>query len=70
MNELDMTRVETIVELNDAFNKAIVDITKMHGDDPRLPHMIASAYTMSINQIDKLSPGFTGFMIKMLEDKL
>lgn len=69
MNELDMARVETVMELNNEFVTAIKKIVKSHGDDPRLAHIIASAYTMSINQIDSLSPGFNKFMIAMLTNE-
>ena len=69
MNELDMARVEMVIELNNEFVIAIKKIVKTHGDDPRLAHIIASAFTMSIGQIDKLSPGFNDFMIVMLKDE-
>ena len=67
MNEVQMARAETIVELSCSINDAIVEISKRHGNDPHLSAIVASALAMSINSIDKLSPGFNTFMVKMLE---
>jgi hypothetical protein len=67
MNELDMMRGETIVELSNEIITSVKKILLSHGPDPQLVAILAAGYTMSINEIEKQSPGFSKFMVKMLE---
>jgi hypothetical protein len=70
MNELDRARLDTILEINDGFMDYIMKITKTHGEDPELVAILASAFTLSINQIDKIAPGFVKYMVQMLEPQV
>ena len=70
MDELEFTRAETIIEISDKTKEIIVDTIKRHGDnDPHMPQLIAAALTLIIRDINKLAPGFTGLMGKMLEEE-
>jgi len=69
MNELDMMRGETIVELSNEIILAVKKILLSHGPDPQLVTILAAAMTMSINEIAKQSPGFDKFMVEMLENE-
>ena len=70
MDEITKARVETIVELSDAIIADTLKTVKRHGDnDPHMGHIALSAYTMAINRIDSVSPGFKNLMIKMLTEK-
>lgn len=62
MNELEMDRIETIMELSDAFIKATSDIATTYGD-------VAAAYTMSIKRIEIVCPGFSEYICMLLENK-
>ena len=68
VNELELTRVETVVELKNEILKTIHRVGMAHGEnDPEIDSIIASAYTMSILSIAKIYPDFVEFMIQMLE---
>lgn len=70
MDELTQSRVDTIVEMSDALIEQTVKAIEVHGEnDPHNFHILASAYTMTINRIDRVNPGFKEFMYKMLEDR-
>ena len=69
MNELEMARAETITELSNEFIKSMKKILLSHGPDPQLISILVAAYTMSIKEVEKQSPGFTHFMAKMLESE-
>ena len=62
VNELEMDRIETIMELSDAFIKATSDIATTYGD-------VAAAYTMSIKRIEIVCPGFSEYICMLLENK-
>lgn len=66
MNELERSRVDAILEINEGIIVHINNIFKMHGEDPELSSILSAAFALSINQIDKISPGFTNFMIQLL----
>ena len=69
MDELLQTRLQTINDLNRALNEQTAELCMIHGDnDPHMVHIVASAFTMSIKDIDGLAPGFKNLMRKMLED--
>ena len=68
MNELELARVETVIEMKNEILKAIHKVGMNHGEnDPEMDSIIASAYTMSITSINKIYPEFVEFMIQMLE---
>jgi hypothetical protein len=67
MNEMNMIRAETIVELSRSMMETIRSELKKHGDDPHLAAVLAAAYTMSIHEVDILAPGFTKLMSDMLK---
>lgn len=69
MNELEMARIETIMELSDAFIKTTSDIATTYGDDPELAAILAAAYTMSIKRIEIVCPGFSNYVCTLLEDE-
>jgi hypothetical protein len=70
MDELTQARVNTIVDISDALIEQTVNLIEIHGkNDPHNFHILASAYTMTINRIDKISPGFKQFMHQMLKDR-
>jgi len=68
VNELELARVETVIEMKNEILKAIHKVGMNHGEnDPEMDSIIASAYTMSITSINKIYPEFVEFMIQMLE---
>lgn len=70
MDELMQARVNTIVEMSDSLIEQSVKAIEIHGgNDPHNFHILASAYTMTINRIDRISPGFKEFMYRMLQDR-
>lgn len=67
MDEITKARVESIVELSDALINETLKCTDRHGfNDPYLAHITLSAYTMAINRIDSVAPGFRDHMVQML----
>lgn len=68
MDELLHTRLETIVAMSNAINEAIVKSGETHGvNDPHMGHIVSSAITLSIRDLNRLSPGFAELMKHMLE---
>lgn len=68
MDELTRARIETIVTMSDDILMAILKNGEVHGlNDPNMAHIVSSALTMVIRDIDRLGPGFTKLMIKMLQ---
>ena len=67
MNELDMARAETIVELSRSLLETIKSNLKVHGNDPRLSSVLAASLTITIKEIDNMAPGFCKHMYMMLE---
>lgn len=70
MNEIDMARAETIIELSNALLTAIRTVLKVHGDDPQLASVLAASLTMTIREVDHNAPGFIKHMYKMLEHEV
>ena len=70
MDELLNSRLETIVELSDLMIEQTIKSMEIHGiNDPYGIHILASSYTMTINRLDKVVPGFRDFMYKMIESR-
>lgn len=69
MDEMTRARVESIVEMTADIMDAIIKISKKHGDDPNLGHIVSASLTMAIRDINKIAPGFTGLMRAMLENE-
>ena len=67
MNEMQQARIDTILELEQALVKAVVDIMKIHGNDPTAVAIILAAYAGSIKRIDTFIPSFSNSMIEMLK---
>lgn len=70
MDDLTKTRIDTIVQMSDAIIQQTIKEIEIHGmNDPHSIHILASAYTMSINRINSVCPGFKEFMRMMLKDE-
>jgi hypothetical protein len=69
MDEMTRARVESIVEMSSDIMEVIIDASKKHGDDPNLGHIVSSSLTLTIRDINKIAPGFTGLMRAMLENE-
>ena len=67
MNEMQQARIDTILELEQALVKSVVDIMKIHGNDPTAVSIILAAYAGSIKKIDTCIPSFSNSMIEMLK---
>jgi len=67
MDELHQARIESIIELSNDIMQAIIKNAKIHGDDPNLGHIVSSAITLAIRDLNRLAPGFTELMYRMLE---
>ena len=67
MNEMQQVRIDTILELEQALVKAVVDTMKIHGNDPTAVAIILAAYIGSIKRIDTVIPIFYDSMIEMLK---
>jgi hypothetical protein len=67
MDEMTRARVESIIEMSRDIMGAIIENSKKHGDDPNLGHIVSSALTLSIRDLNKIAPGFTELMRRMLE---
>ena len=69
MNELDTARLETTVELANDIIMLIKKSLLIHGDDPKLEIILACALSLVIRRFNEIDPGFTNFMIEMLEQE-
>lgn len=53
-------KAETIVEMRDSYLKSMIDIMKVHGDDPTGIAMISASVVMFIEDLNKhLHPNFS-----------
>ena len=69
MDELMQARAESIVELSNDIVDAVLKIAKTHGDDPHLPHIIVSGFTLAAKDLDRAAPGFITFLSGMLKEE-
>jgi hypothetical protein len=67
MDEMTRARVESVVEMSSDIIEAITKNAKVHGADPSLGHIVSSALTLTIRDLNKIAPGFTDHMKSMLE---
>ena len=67
MNEMLQARIDTILELEQALVKTVVDIMNVHGNDPTSVAIILAGYAGSIKRIDTGIPSFSNSMIEMLK---
>jgi len=63
-------RAESIVELANDIVDAVLKTSKTHGEDPHLSHIIVSGFTLAAQDLDRVAPGFTEFLVGMLKEDL
>lgn len=60
-------KAETIVEMRDSYIKSMIDIMKVHGDDPTGIAMISASVVMFIEELNKhLHPNFSLMVAEQL----
>jgi hypothetical protein len=70
MDDLMQARAESIVELANDIVDAVLKTAKTHGEDPHLSHIIVSGFTLAAQDLDRVAPGFTEFLVGMLKEDL
>ena len=71
MSELNMARIEAVMEMRREILLAMHKVVKVHGEnDPELDSIMATALTMVIQSLEYLNPHFVEFMINMLEKEV
>jgi hypothetical protein len=67
-NDLEQTRTEVVGEITRAMLLASGDVLLKYGNDPMSEPILAAALATFIDQIErKVSPGFKGRFIKLLQ---
>jgi hypothetical protein len=60
-------KAETIVEMRDSYLKSMIDIMKVHGDDPTGIAMISASVVMFVEELNKhLHPNFSLMIAEQL----
>jgi hypothetical protein len=70
MDDLMHARAQSIVELANDIVDAVLKTAKTHGEDPHLSHIIVSGFTLAAQDLDRVAPGFTEFLVGMLKEDL
>ena len=64
-------KAETILEMRDCYLKSMIDIMKVHGDDPTGIAMISASIVMFVEELNKhLHPNFSSMIAEQLLSKL